>query len=240
MALKREAHDLAQAYLFLIREGFCARQSIVVDSGAVLVRRRPVAAAGSALASQGAGMAAARMSSTGRLAVHHGPLFAGLREGTMGVSSTILNAIPGGETMNCSELMKTDVACCKASEPVEKIAELMQARNIGFVPVCRDDGTVIGTLTDRDLAIRVLAEHRSASSTRAEDVMTREVVYCKPDEELSVAERLMSAHKKSRIVCVDDQKHPVGVISLSDIAARDGGARSSELLSSISEREARA
>lgn len=57
MALKREAHDLAQAYLFLIREGFCARQSIVVDSGAVLVRRRPVAAAGSALASQGAGMA---------------------------------------------------------------------------------------------------------------------------------------------------------------------------------------
>ncbi|MGK4005224.1 CBS domain-containing protein [Sorangium sp. So ce1036] len=144
-----------------------------------------------------------------------------------------------GRTMNCSELMKTDVACCKASEPVEQVAELMQARNIGFVPVCNDDGSVIGTLTDRDLAIRVLAEHRSASSTRAEDVMTREVVCCRPDEDLSVAERLMSEHKKSRIVCVDNQKHPLGVISLSDMADRDGGARSSQLLSSISQREAR-
>ncbi|MGK3994336.1 CBS domain-containing protein [Sorangium sp. So ce1024] len=142
--------------------------------------------------------------------------------------------------MNCSELMKTDVACCKTSEPVEKIAELMQTRNIGFVPVCRDDGTVVGTLTDRDLALRVLAEHRSASSTRAGDIMTRDVVCCGPDDDLSVAQRLMSERKKSRIVCVDDQKHPVGVISLSDIAARDGGAGSSKLLSSISEREARA
>ncbi|WP_437760834.1 CBS domain-containing protein [Sorangium sp. So ce1389] len=142
--------------------------------------------------------------------------------------------------MNCSELMKTDVACCKTSEPVERVAELMQARNIGFVPICGDDGAVVGTLTDRDLTIRVLAEHRRASSTRADDVMTRDVVCCRPDEDLSVAERLMSSHKKSRIVCVDDQKRPVGVISLSDIAERDGGARSSELLSSISQREARA
>lgn len=142
--------------------------------------------------------------------------------------------------MNCSELMKTNVACCKASEPVENVAELMKSRNIGFVPICGDDGSVIGTLTDRDLTIRVLAEHRGASSTRAADVMTREVVCCRPDEDLSVAERLMSDHKKSRIICVDDQKHPVGVISLSDIADRDNAARSSGLLSSISQREARA
>ncbi|WP_437626849.1 CBS domain-containing protein [Sorangium sp. So ce1151] len=141
--------------------------------------------------------------------------------------------------MNCSEIMKTDVACCKASEPVESVAELMQARNIGFVPICGDDGSVIGTLTDRDLAIRVLAEHRRAPSTRAEDVMTREVVTCRPDEDLSEATRLMSNHKKSRIVCVDAQKRPIGVISLSDIVDRDRGARSSELLSSISQREAR-
>ncbi|KYF85384.1 hypothetical protein BE18_07000, partial [Sorangium cellulosum] len=154
----------------------------------------------------------------------------------MGVSNTKRNSMSGGETMNCSELMKTDVACCKAGEPVERVAELMQSRNIGFVPICGDDGSVIGTLTDRDLTIRVLAEHRQAASTRAEDVMTREVVCCRPDEDVNVAASLMSSHKKSRIVCVDDQKHPVGVISLSDIADKDGGARSSALLSSISQR----
>lgn len=166
----------------------------------------------------------------------------GARRGNRGVSKTRTDRDHEKEakTMNCAELMKTDVAYCKASEPIEHVAELMQERNIGFVPVCNDDGSVIGTLTDRDLTIRVLAEHRNASSTRAGDVMTREVVSCRPDEDLSVAERLMSEHKKSRIVCIDEKKRPVGVISLSDMAHMDGGVRSSRLLSTITQREARA
>ncbi|WP_394822512.1 CBS domain-containing protein [Pendulispora albinea] len=140
----------------------------------------------------------------------------------------------------CSELMKTDVECCDGGALVEAVAEQMRSKNIGFVPVCDEKGVVIGTLTDRDLAIRVLAEHRSPAQTKAKDVMSTDVVSCKADDELLKAEELMSKHKKSRIVCVDDRKRPVGVISLSDLAQQETGGKASAILRSVSQREARA
>jgi alkylation response protein AidB-like acyl-CoA dehydrogenase/CBS domain-containing protein len=144
----------------------------------------------------------------------------------------------GRKPMKCSKLMKTDVECCPQEENVEAAAERMRRRNVGFLPVCSQDGSIVGTITDRDLAIRVLAEHRSAGTTAVAEVMSRELVCCSPDDELDVAESLMSKHKKSRIVCADDRKHPVGVISLSDIARVEEAAKLSGILESIASREA--
>jgi CBS domain-containing protein len=140
--------------------------------------------------------------------------------------------------MKCSELMKTDVECCPREEEVEAVAERMKNRNVGFLPVCDDDGTVIGTITDRDLALRVLAEHRSCERTRVEDVMSPELVCCSPDDDLATAEELMIRYKKSRIVCADDRRHPLGIISLSDIAHVEEGAKVSQILDAITSREA--
>lgn len=142
--------------------------------------------------------------------------------------------------MQCAELMKADVECCKASDSVVAIADQMLRRNIGFVPVCDDEGAVIGTITDRDLALRVIAEGKSADATTASDVMTREAICCSPYDELSVAEQLMSKYKKSRIICVDNHHHPVGVISLSDVAKIETSGKASAILRSVVQREARA
>jgi CBS domain-containing protein len=139
--------------------------------------------------------------------------------------------------MDCASLMKTDIECCQAEDTVEDAARRMAARGIGFVPVC-DDGNVIGTLTDRDIVVRVVAQGRSASSTMLSDVATREVICCQASDDLSVAEALMSKHKKSRIMCLDERGRMVGVISLSDIARVETGARSSALLRSVAQREA--
>src|SRR5690606_6330023 len=106
-------------------------------------------------------------------------------------------------------------------------------------PVCDETGTAVGTITDRDLAIRVLAEGRAPETTTAADVMTRDIVSCAPEDDLLVAEMLMSKHKVSRILCVDGARHPVGVISLSDVAERETGLRASAVLRSVSQREAR-
>jgi len=141
--------------------------------------------------------------------------------------------------MKCSELMTKNVECCVAGSLVEAVAEQMRAKNIGFVPVCDEKGAVIGTLTDRDLTIRVLAEHRSPGSTKAKDVMTADAVVCKADDDLSVVEQLMSKHKKSRIVCVDDSSRPIGVISLADVAQRETAGKAAAILRSVSQREAR-
>jgi CBS domain-containing protein len=140
--------------------------------------------------------------------------------------------------MQCSELMKSDVECCKANESVQAVAERMRSRNIGFVPVCDEQGSVIGTITDRDLAMRVIAEQRSPDSTKAADVMSRDAIACKASDDLSVVEQLMSKHKKSRIICIDERRRPVGVISLSDIARVETSGKASAILRSVAQREA--
>jgi CBS domain-containing protein len=134
--------------------------------------------------------------------------------------------------------MKKDVECCRRDENVELAAERMKSRNLGFLPVCDDAGIVVGTLTDRDLALRVLGEHRDAQHTYVRDVMSAELVYCSPDDDLTVAEDLMTQHKKSRILCADDALHPLGVISLSDVAHVEQGTRAAEILDAVASREA--
>jgi len=141
--------------------------------------------------------------------------------------------------MQCSELMKTDVACADANMPIRQVAELMRDRNVGFAPVCDDQGRVIGTLTDRDLVLRVVASRKDPESVKASEVMSPGVVTCKAEETLADVEQLMSKHKVSRIVVVDDRGAPQGVISLSDVATVETGGKSSAVLRSVSQREAR-
>jgi CBS domain-containing protein len=141
--------------------------------------------------------------------------------------------------MQCSELMKTDVACADVNTSIRQVAEMMRDRNLGFAPVCDAQGRVIGTLTDRDMVIRVLAGRRDPESTKAADVMSPGVVTCKEEDMLADVEQLMSKHKVSRIVVVDDHGAPKGVISLSDVATVETGGKSSAVLRSVSQREAR-
>lgn len=141
--------------------------------------------------------------------------------------------------MKCFEIMKTNLECCALGDGVTRVAERMRERNIGFMPVCDEGGAAIGTITDRDLAIRVLADQRAPETTTAADVMTPGIVSCAPEDDLLVAEMQMSKYKVSRIVCVDEARRPVGVISLSDVAERETGLRASAVLRSVSQREAR-
>jgi CBS domain-containing protein len=134
--------------------------------------------------------------------------------------------------------MKRDVECVSPSDSVEDAAIRMRDDNIGFLPVCDQSKKVLGTLTDRDIAIRLVAAKKPAS-TLVEDVMTREVVACAPKDDIRDAERAMAKNHKSRIMCVDEDGLLFGVISLSDIAQHEAGGRASETLREVSEREAR-
>jgi len=104
--------------------------------------------------------------------------------------------------------------------------------------VCDQALQVVGVITDRDIAIRVVASGRPGS-TAIRDVMTNEVVACKPGDDVSKAERMMGAHQKSRIMCIDDDGKLVGVISLSDIAQREDSEQAAETMKQVSQREAR-
>jgi CBS domain-containing protein len=139
--------------------------------------------------------------------------------------------------MRCDQVMKRDLECVAPGDTVDEAACRMRDANVGFLPVCEQSMKVLGTITDRDITIRVVAE-KKPSNTRVSDVMTREVIACRPGDDLQDAEELMARHHKSRIMCIDNGRL-VGVISLSDIAQKERGARASDTLRKISEREAR-
>ncbi len=141
--------------------------------------------------------------------------------------------------MRCEEIMKREPACISPSVSAGEAARRMRNDNIGFLPVCEADKRVLGTLTDRDIAIRLVAENKSAD-TPVEEIMTREVIAARPSDDILQAEQLMAKHHKSRMLCIDEQERLVGVISLSDIAHHESGTRSADTLREITTREVRA
>lgn len=138
--------------------------------------------------------------------------------------------------MRCEELMNTDVAFVRPSDDVRRAAALMRSRNIGFLPVCSDERKVIGVITDRDIAVRSVAEGRPAT-TEVREVMTREIVACRPEDDIETAGRAMVRHHRSRIVCLGDHQYLLGVISLSDLSRAGLEAGAAAVLERVSERE---
>ena len=139
--------------------------------------------------------------------------------------------------MLCREVMKKNVALCTERLSVEACARMMRDNNIGFLPVVDAERQVVGVITDRDLAVRVLAEDLPPG-TRVEVVMTRDVRICRPYDELQEAEWKMSTLRKSRLVVADGDGHCVGVVSLSDVAQADKRSTAGGVLRAVTRREA--
>jgi len=137
--------------------------------------------------------------------------------------------------MRCEELMKKDVRFVSPRDTVEDAAIRMKDHDVGFLPVCDQSRKVLGTLTDRDIAMRVVAG-KKPSSTFVEEVMTDEVIACRPEDDVQDAQLVMAENHKSRIICCDPDGRLLGVISLSDIA-QHAGDTASETLRDVSARE---
>jgi CBS domain-containing protein len=133
--------------------------------------------------------------------------------------------------------MTHDPVFCLVSDTVDRAAQLMRLEDVGSLPVIEShqNKRLIGIITDRDIALKVVAENRDARSTRAQEVMTRNPVTCHADNDLQVALDAMASHQVRRIPVVDDKNRIVGIISQSDVATRIGEpARIAELLKEIS------
>jgi CBS domain-containing protein len=140
--------------------------------------------------------------------------------------------------MRCGDLMTSEVEVFREADTVQYVARRMKELDVGFAPVCDREGRPVGTLTDRDIALRVCAADRSASATLARDVMTRGAVVCEEGDALDVAEARMKEHHKSRVMVVGKDGRLVGVISLSDIAQAEDDAHAAATLRGIAAREA--
>ena len=144
--------------------------------------------------------------------------------------------------MLCRDLMKTDVTCSSKDESVFDCATKMNRDGVGFMPICEKDHQaghrVIGTLTDRDIVLRVVAFEggRDPRAVKCGEIMSKNPISCKPADDISRAADLMAEHHISRM-CVCEGEILKGVISLSDVA-QASRQRGAETLRKVSEREA--
>jgi CBS domain-containing protein len=116
------------------------------------------------------------------------------------------------------DYMTTDPVALQATDSVEAAAEAMRQHDIGNVLVLERD-RIMGILTDRDIAVRVVAEHREPGETRLADVCSRELTTLSPDDTIEDAIAVMQ-NKAIRRLPVVDGGRPVGVVALGDLAPR--------------------
>lgn len=115
--------------------------------------------------------------------------------------------------------MTRNPATCSTESPVVEAARLMEREGVGSIPVTQD-GHLEGIVTDRDIALRVVASGKDPRQTKISDVMTRDPECVKADEPVDRALEVMESRQVRRIPVIDGGGKLVGIIAQADIATR--------------------
>ena len=124
--------------------------------------------------------------------------------------------------MKIQDVMTRDPRTVTPDAPVSEAAIVMKTENVGVVPVVEGGGSsrLVGIITDRDLAVRVLAESRDAG-TRVRDVMSKGDLHTHgPDEDLEDAMETMASEQVRRIPIVDERGMLVGIVAQADVVRK--------------------
>ena len=135
--------------------------------------------------------------------------------------------------MKISEVMTPNPRTVAPGDSLQAAAQVMRDEDAGAVPVV-EDGRVMGMVTDRDIVIRAVAD--GDFQAKISDICSDDVVTCSPEMSTADASELMSEHQVRRIPVVDSDERLVGIVSLGDLAVKEGrDSRMGETLEQISE-----
>lgn len=123
--------------------------------------------------------------------------------------------------MRVKDLMTTDVKYCSDYNTLNTAARIMWEHDIGCVPVVDHDGRVIGMLTDRDVCMGAYIQGAPLTGALVTSAMSKQMFFCRPEDDITAAEKLMREKQIHRLPVLDSEQHLVGLISLNDIA-REG------------------
>ncbi len=137
--------------------------------------------------------------------------------------------------MLISEIMTREVASIGPDDTLQLAAAKMKDLGVGPLPVCENQ-SVVGMVTDRDIAVRAVAQGLDPTTTRVRAVMSSEIVCCYCDQEVDVAARLMELKQIRRVMVMDRDKKLVGIVTLADLAVEAVDTRrAGEILHQVSE-----
>ena len=130
--------------------------------------------------------------------------------------------------MKIRDLMTTEIETVTADQTAKEAAAFMLRADTGSIPVC-DKGKVIGMITDRDIAVRGVAEGRGPE-TSVRDLMSNKVICANEDDDVAAIAQKMSDSQVRRLPVVDANDKLVGMVSLGDLSREaDNGAASKAL-----------
>jgi len=138
----------------------------------------------------------------------------------------------------CKQVMTENPVYCLGSDSVSSVTQQMQIQDIGAIPVVSDHASkkLIGIVTDRDIALRVVGADRETKGTWVADVMTPNPVACHPTDNIDLAIEAMSLNRVRRIPTVDDNGQLVGMIAQADVATRLHDTRkTAEIVTEVSQ-----
>lgn len=130
--------------------------------------------------------------------------------------------------MKISDVMTTEIETVTPEQTAKEAAGFMLSADTGSIPVC-DNGKVIGMITDRDIAVRGVAEGRGPE-TSVRDLMSKDIVCAREDDDVAAIAQKMSDSQVRRLPVVDANQKLVGMISLGDLSREaDNGAANKAL-----------
>ena len=124
-----------------------------------------------------------------------------------------------GGTMKVQDIMSRNPTCVTPETPLAEAARLMKQEDIGVVPVVESENSkrLVGLITDRDIAIRAVAEGRDGKTTSVGHIMTSEVRSASPDDSVDDVMTLMGREQVRRVPIVDERGSLVGIVAQADI-----------------------
>lgn len=129
----------------------------------------------------------------------------------------------GGTVMNhkIKDVMTRNVQVISPTSSIQEAAQRMKELDIGVLPVC-DGDRLLGTVTDRDIVVRALAQETNSNGKTVRDVMTSPIVFCFEDQDIEDVARIMEVKQIRRLPVLNRERRLVGIASLGDIAVRGG------------------
>jgi CBS domain-containing protein len=131
------------------------------------------------------------------------------------------------------DVMTSNPCSIDAEKSVAYAAKMMREEDVGLAPIVEGD-KLIGMLTDRDIAIRVVAEGRNPDQVKVADVASRQVVTIDPQQDLDEALRIMAKHQVRRLAVLEEDGKLVGVVAQADIAREGDDMQTGKLVEEIS------
>jgi CBS domain-containing protein len=131
------------------------------------------------------------------------------------------------------DVMTSNPSTIDAEKSVAYAAKMMREEDVGLAPIVEGD-KLIGMLTDRDIAIRVVAEGRDPDHVKVRDVASKQVVTIDPQQDLEEALRIMAKHQVRRLPVVEEDGKIVGVVAQADVAREGDDTQTGKLVEEIS------